>query len=531
MNVRLYLSLAMLALGAGLLTAGLAGPGALGSSGRVRDGGTLRISYLGASFDGVDPALSYSSEGWALLDATCARLMTYPDARPPRGFQLVPEVARAYPRSSRDGKTYTFTLRNGFRFSNGAPVRASAFAQAFERLRDLRDQSAGAQYVADVSSVTARGNRLVVRLTKPAPDFAARMTMPFFCAVLPRLPADPEGVTALTAAGPYYVASYLRGRRVVLKRNRYYSGRRPHHVDGFVVDLQAGSPPEVLDRIERSQADWGLAPPPFYFDSARALRRKYGVNRARFFVKPGLLLRAFALNTARPLFRNNVRLRRAVNFAVDRRAIVRVSGSDIAARPTDQHLPPGLPGFRDARIYPNRPDVDQARRLARGHTRSGKAVLYTIDDPVAVPFAQILQRNLKKIGLAVEIRPISGQAYLGRLLTPGEPFDIAFYAWASDYIDPYQYVNQLLDGRFAGTSNVARFNSARFNRLMRLAARRKGRARYQAYGKLDIELARAAAPMIPIAIENQPTLVSKRVDPRCVVLRPTLDLTAVCLKR
>jgi hypothetical protein len=78
--------------------------------------------------------------------------------------------------------------------------------------------------------------------------------------------------------------------------------------------------------------------------------------------------------------------------------------------------------------------------------------------------------------------------------------------------------------------NIARFDSGRYNALIRKAARLKGSRRYDAFGKLDVELARKAAPMIPTFFTKEATLVSNRVDPRCIVLRPRLDLTAVCLK-
>ena len=135
--------------------------------------------------------------------------MTYPDEPPPEGYRLVPEVAAAYPRMSQGGRTWTFTLRTGFRFSDGTPVRASAFARAIAarwRPASARRRSATRAIVgaADVQAgratspagVVARGNRLVVRFTRPVADFPAQTTMPFFCAVPPALPADPEGVDA-----------------------------------------------------------------------------------------------------------------------------------------------------------------------------------------------------------------------------------------------------------------------------------------------------------------------------------------------
>jgi peptide/nickel transport system substrate-binding protein len=530
----------MLALGAALLGAAVAQGGDTGAP--IRNGGTFRIAFAG-DIGSIDPAVPDFPTVF-LLEATCARLMTYPDKPPPEGFRLVPEVASGY-RVSTDGKRYTFTLLPGFRFSNGDPVRAKAFERAITRSLEVKD-SYGAQFVQEivgadrvqdgtartVTGIAARGNQLVIRLTRPAPDFPARMTVPSFCAVPPALPADPEGVTTFPAAGPYYVAENVRGRRIVLKRNRYYHGSRPHHVASFVAEAQGGSFDDVLDDIEQGAADWGWAPSDFYLRPERRLVAKYGVNRSRFFLKPGLTFRHYHLNTSRPLFRNNPRLRRAVNFAIDRSAVQRALEGPLGGRLTDQYLPRGLPGFQDAKIYPlERPNVRRARALARGHRRSGKTVLYALDRPNFVAAAQVIKKNLAKIGVDVEIKSFPLQTLFQKVLTPGEPWDIAWSDWAPDYLDPFSYLNSVLDGQFVSTNNWSHFNSERYNRRLRRTARLQGAARYREYGKLDVELARDAAPMVAISYLNGPTLVSKRVDRRCIVLRPTLDLTAVCLKR
>jgi peptide/nickel transport system substrate-binding protein len=540
LKTRLHLPLAILAAAAALL-------GAAGASGRtsdssIRKGGVFRVALQSGAVDFVDPALSYSVWSWILVDTTCARLMSYPDKAPPEGFRLQPEVAARYPRVTNDARTFTFTLRRGFRFSNGQRVTASAFARAMNRTLAPGIESPGAQYTQDVvgsdavlagstqsaAGIVARGNRLVVRLKHPTPDFPARTTMPFFCAVPPTLPTDPEGLDTSPAAGPYYVAEYLPGASILLKRNRFYRGRRPHHVDSFVVDLRSATSEEVLDRIEQGRADWGNTG----LVEAPRLAAKYGINRSRFFLKTGLTSRGLAFNTSRGVFHNNPRLRRAVNFAVDRSALRRAIGGPLTASLTDQYLPPGIPGYRDAHIYPlPRPDPRKARALARGHTRGGKVMLYVQNVPVRVVQAQILTENLRKIGLDVETKAIPPRAFIELVLSGDEPWDIAAGSWSPDYVDPYAYLNVLFDGRFIGSLNLSRFDSGRYNGLLRRAARIRGSRRYQAYGKLDVRLARDVAPMIPTVFTKEPTFVSKRVDRRCIVLRPALDLAAVCLKR
>ena len=229
-------------------------PSATSSSTAVRDGGIFQISLaVQAGLDNMDPALSFTAPGWALLDTVCARLMAYPDKRPPAGLRLQPEVAAAPPTVSRDLKTFTFTLRKGFRFSDGSPVRASAFARAINRTLAPSMKSPGALFTrhivgaADVlagkrrtaTGVVARGDTLIVRFTRAAPEFPALTTLPFFCAVPPTLPVDAEGIGVFPTAGPYRVTEYRPGERVVIRRNPFYGGSRPHHVDGFDVDLRA----------------------------------------------------------------------------------------------------------------------------------------------------------------------------------------------------------------------------------------------------------------------------------------------------
>ena len=512
------------------------------------EGGIFRISINSASgIDSMDPALASSPPGWALLDTTCARLMSYPDKPPPAGFVLQPEVAADFPSVSRDGRTYTFRLRNGFRFSDGSPVRATAFARAINRMLAPEMKSPGVQYVRDVvgagkvvagkaataSGVVARRNTLVVRLTRPAPDFPSRTASTFFCAVPPTLPIDAEGRGAFPAAGPYYVVDYRRGERVVLRRNPFYGGKRPHHVDGFDVDLRAASPQEVLRRVDRGEADWGHTLSGIYFDPSLGLVEKYGINRSQLQLRPGLTLRLLAFNSARPLFRDNPRLRKAVNFALDRQAIVMAGGQHVS-RASDQYLPPSLPGFRDADVYPlERANVARAKELAQGSLRSGKAVLYTNSSTLPMAIGQLVKQQLAESGLEVEVRGIpihsASAAYFNKLAAGGEPWDIAFGLWTPSYIDPYAYINLLFDRRFVGATNFARFASSAYDRPLRQAARLpQGVGRQTAYSALDVQLGRDSAPIAVVDVLNEPTLVSRRVG--CIVLRPALDLTSVCLE-
>ena len=260
-------------------------PSVSGSTGSAKSGGIFRVSFQSLSlqsFDHIDPALAYSRESWMLLDTVCARLMRYRDEPPPAGYRVVPDVAAEFPTVSSDHRTYTFKLRTGFRFSDGRPVRADAFAQAIYRTMAPGVDSPAYLYTqaivgaADVhagrtpraAGVTARGNTLIIRFSRAVGNFAAWTTMPFFCAVPPTLPPSPEGVRSFPAAGPYTIREYRRNERVIVRRNRFYGGTRTHHVEGYDIDLSAGSPDEVLDRIQAGKADWGYTMPDAAFGPA-----------------------------------------------------------------------------------------------------------------------------------------------------------------------------------------------------------------------------------------------------------------------
>lgn len=518
------------------------------SSTRAQDGGIMRISLSPSSgLDYVDPALSFTQPGWALLDATCARLMSYPDKPAPAAYRLEREVAASY-EISRDFKTYTFTLRPGFRFSDGKPVRASAFANAMNRALQPFVNAAGAVHMQDIvgaadvlsgkrrtaSGIVARGNTLVVRFIRPAPDFLARTAMPFFCAVPPSLPSSGEGVGAFPSAGPYYVQEYRPGERVVIRRNPYYGGTRKVHLDGFDVDLQAGTPQDMIRRIERDEADWGHTIAAVFMDPNLGLVAKYGVNKSELWVKPGLTLRMLAFNSSRPLFRNNPELRQAINFALDRKALLVTGGGTIGGRPTDQYLPYGIPGFSDSDIYPlEGADVTRAKSLADRSLRSGKAVMYTTDVLPAVATAQLVKQQLALIGLEVEIKRIplhiASAAYLEKLATRGEEWDIALVLWTPNIPNPHAYLNQLLETQLLDGETLTHFRSSTASRELRQAARTlQTRAQSQAYARLDALLAREHAPLAALNVINEVTLVSDRVG--CLVLRPVLDLAVACLK-
>jgi oligopeptide transport system substrate-binding protein len=498
----------------------------------LKDGGTFRMAVHAGWFDAVDPARSGFTND--VLRPACAALMSYPNKPLPAGLRTTPELARAHPTVSKDGRTYTLTLRDDARFSTGASVTPRDVVHSLERVFTPAMESPAVEYLDDIvgaarmlsgkakslRGVTVKGRQLTFRLTTRAPSFPARLGA--LCVAPASLPIDPEGAKApISSPAPYYVSEYVSGERVILERNRFYRGPRRHHVDRIIIQLETGV--EAVDRVMRGELDY-VWPAPDLNGRLRQIAIRYGVNRSRFFVEPGTFTRMFFLNTSRPLFKDNVKLRQALNFAVDRKALTTEIGPHVATV-TDQYLPTALAGFRDARIYPlDGPDLRRARALAKGRTRSGRATLYTCSRSDCVAPAQILHRNLEAIGVKVTIRKFPTAVLFDRMFRPGEPFDIVWVGWGDTEAAAY------LSGLFHGESgtNLSRFDDPTYNRLFEKASQLPNAARYRAFGDLDVRLARDAAPAIGYATLNAWAVVSARTG--CVVMNPFLDLTAVCLK-
>src|SRR5262249_55507864 len=251
------------------------------------------------------------------------------DKPAPEGLLPQPEAAAGPPAISRDGRTYVFTVRRGLRFSDGSPLTAGNFARALDRVLNPAMASPGALMFSDVRRVSARRRTLRRQLPEPSGDLTTRLALPFACPVPIGFPADPAGVTLTVGSGPYYIARYVPDSLIVLERNRYYRGSRPHHVDEVVVSI-AGDIDADIKAVEDGRADVLMFAIPS--ELRPGLAHRYGVNKTQLFRLRGWQTGALVLNTSRPIFRGNVALRQAVNYALDRTAIVRAIPSGLLSR-------------------------------------------------------------------------------------------------------------------------------------------------------------------------------------------------------
>ncbi|HSC74129.1 MAG TPA: ABC transporter substrate-binding protein [Gaiellaceae bacterium] len=493
-----------------------------------------RVLHLTSDHDfaTLDPALDLNPQ---LVYATCANLVTHPDKPAPEGSLIVPEVAEAVPAPTNGGKTYTFDIRPGYRFSppSNAPVTATAFKSAIERAANPRLKSPLAYVFRDVASITARRDRLTITLSRPNGGFLADLAdTEAACAVPPGTPATAGGIDDIPSAGPYYFASYTPRQQLVLERNPNYHGDRPRRFLQIVVAIGVDSS-RALHEVEAGTSDYALEGPPR--DAGPKLASTYGPGSTaarelhqQYFISEAAGARYLHMNTSRPLFAN-ARLRRAVNYAIDRRALV-AQGKRFAevnpfnsGTPSDDYLPPLMTGVRNLHVYPlGGPDLRRAKQLAgRVHAT---AIMYTPNLPPWLQEAQIVRRDLRPLGIDVQVREMPIDDFFERIGRPREPYDLAVSGWSFSS-DPI--------GAFTPSTGVLRlshFHDPAFDRQVRAAERLSGTRRYRAADRLALELDRDLAPAAPFATDASRDFFSARIG--CQVYQPffEMDLGALCLR-
>ena len=521
---------------------------------RAQKGGTIVVE-MSSDVDYVDPQLSYYGETWKLEQATACKLMNWPDKEGDAGTVVTPEVAAGLPVVSKDGKTYTFTIKSGYKFSNGKPVTAQSFADAINRLANPKMQSTGVDFgkvivgyedvvagkAAKASGVKVSGNKLSISLTKPSPDLLARLTMPFFQAIDPTLAGqiDANGINQYASCGPYYFASRTPNRSITVRRNPNYKGPRTANADTIQVNIGNDVDVEYQD-VEKGTTNYASGGIPA--TQWKTVVNQYGLNKkdGRVQTRPLLDIRYVAMNHSRPLFKNGgPSLAKAVNWAVDRQAFD-AQGGYLYGKRAGQILPPGMLGFKQLNLYPlavTPGTIKVAQKLAQGHTGDGKAILWAANKPSYAPLqAQLIQYNLSKIGINAEIKLLPRAQ---QFTDAGNPktanFDLTMEHWGADYADPYDFINVLLDGSQITNpqhNNYAYFNNPKFNQQMRAASLLVGKARGTAYATLDAAMMKNDPPWAPLVFSNDRIFLSAKTG--CVTINEAAAqgplLNMLCVK-
>jgi peptide/nickel transport system substrate-binding protein len=394
------------------------------------------------------------------------------------------------------------------------------------------------------AEIRVEGDQLSITLVRPAPDFPARISAGWFTAVPLGTPIYRHGVEQpIPSAGPYYISSHIVATQLVLRPNPNYRGPRPQKLNGIVIAINVPEETGVA-QVERGDSDHAFSekiPLPPDFAPGGRLDRRFGPDSTaaaeggqRYFPSQVSAIEFLDLNARRGLF-SDARLRRAVNFALDRPALA----APLYGSPWDSMLPPGIPGAGDEPTYPlDGPDLAKARALAGD--RGGRAVLFQQSErwcPVCPNLVAVIKKNLAAIGIDVRARAFDEPWVEAE--KPGVRVDMLLGRWYVDFPDPANFVNGLLDADqplgYGYPPLYSFYDDARFLERMRAAYRLYGEERASAYRDLVGDMTRDSPPSAVFMAGSLPVhFFSDRVDPDCVVTRPQdggqVDLAALCLR-
>jgi peptide/nickel transport system substrate-binding protein len=393
--------------------------------------GTLRV-YSKSDVEALDPGVAYASFDFALLRGLVRELYSF-DSRieGERSLQPVPDLADGPHQLSDDGRTYTFKLRRGVRYAPplNREVKAEDFVYAIERQVDPRidprhrspnpytrlitgvdDFAAGK--ARRISGLRAEGaHTLHITLDRPASDFPSILTLPFFSPVprevASRYPPGRAYGRHLVASGPYRLEQYTPGRRIVLVRNENWDPRtdplRSAWVDKIDVDI-GRSAADIQQAIEAGEADLNLdAVPPPVADLPR-LSGDPKLSRQLAVETTGCVHYLTLQTDAGPT--RSLAVRQAVNYAIDRQAVVLAMGGRYAGEPATTVLSPTLAGYSAFDLYPSQDwagDPDKARQLLAeaGHPDGVELTYVSQDKPPWKAMYEVLRVSLERAGITL----------------------------------------------------------------------------------------------------------------------------------
>jgi peptide/nickel transport system substrate-binding protein len=512
---------------------------AVRSNGAEHRGGTLHVS--GQSPDTLDPAQAYTLAAWSVLSMTNDGLVAFRRVSGVEGAQIVPDLAVDVPLPTDDGKTYTFRIREGVRYSTGAPVRPVDFRTALERVFEARSPPSPArQYFGDLVGadrcrpghrcnlaggveVDNAARTVTFHLRTADADFPAELALPWAAAVPTPTSGRAVGTHVLPATGPYMVAAYRPNRSIRLVRNpefrQWSSDAQPVGYPDTLVWTFWDNPGSAVRAVQRGAADVAasLTLPPL---SKRALADLAARYPSQVHFTPTSTTNYFFLNTRVPPF-DDIDARRAVNYAFDQRALARQLGLGFA--PTCQILPPNYPGYRRTCLYGSggAAGVNRARRLVRRSGTAGMRV--TVWTPTGqAGDGRYAMSVLRAIGYRAGLKTVkpgpAPKGYFARIYDPSTRAQMGYTGWLADFPSdagylPPQFSCAVFSPDPHLNQDASEFCDRRVDRLLREAAAAQAQ-NPGAAPALWNEAERAIleqAPLVPTYNQQDVTFLGKNV--------------------
>ncbi|MGA2208707.1 MAG: ABC transporter substrate-binding protein [Acidimicrobiales bacterium] len=490
--------------------------------------GTLTGAMAAGAIDTLDPNRWYFAVTWGLANAMCTTLIRYKDVSGTAGTTLVPGTANL-PTISSNGLTYTYTLRPGVKFANGQPITPADIKYTWMRLMaPAIDTGTGyyftlvkgaAAYLAGTSKtlpgITTTSNSVTFHLTAPDGAFLYKTALPTTCPVPVGTSMKPENngnIEETYASGPFKLLSYSPGRQLVLGFNKNYDqalGARGHVSKiQFTIGVQST---QATEEIQAGTLDFNTS----NLDTADIIKISQNPSLAaqvHTSARPDITY-LFLNYEVKPL--NNVDVRKAINYAINRTAIEAQWGGPLAGTPTDQIVPPALVDYKKYSIYPNTPDLTKAKALM---TASGVKLPVSLDirtqndAPGFMNMAAVIQSDLKPIGINLTVEGTPNSVNSSYISNYKDHVPMGIEPWSADFPDADAIINTGLDPATPNfAANFSHFGVASFIPQFNAAAAALGATRVKDYQQLDYNLMSQQAPYAPLFNPRWYDFVSSRL--------------------
>ncbi|WP_036390993.1 ABC transporter substrate-binding protein [Micromonospora chokoriensis] len=508
-------------------------PDAGGSTGATEKGGTLTI--LSAASDvNFDPAKSQNL-AITTLGLVLRRLTTW-DVQPGKPAQVVPDLATDTGKTTDGGKTWTYTLKDGLKYADGAPITAADIKYGIERsfAPELSGGLGyhksllvgGAEYKgpyagANLASVeTPDAKTITFHLKTAYGDWPWIVSMPAFTPV-PKAKDDPKKYNQNpVASGPYQVESYQQGVAVKLSRNPNWDAAtdqvRTAGPDTVVFQLGQDTTVQAQRLItdsgdDRSAFGAGFVPPAQLVQIAQNASAKQ-----RLVTSDAGALSYLAINTQRgPL--KDLKVRQALQYAVDKRAYQIANGGAIGGDLASTLITPGIAGRVDYNLYPADPSGDVAKAkqlLAEAGQTSLKLTLLSENDQPSLAKAQAIQQGLQRVGITVTIKPVDDDAWTAEVSGDKGDYDLTVASWQPDFPSANGNIQPLFASSEIGGGgyNSARYSSPEVDKLIEQATAETDPAKAQALWAQADKLILQDAPVVPLTYTKNSFLHGSKVQ-------------------
>ncbi len=475
----------------------------------------------------LDPQRWYSAVTWGLSNGLCTSILRYADKSGAAGVTVIPGVAEM-PVVSNGGKRYTLKLRSA-KFSSGKTITGQDLKYTMERMLAPAVDPGSGQYFYDVvgaqayaggkaktiSGITATADSVTFNLTAPDGSFPYKLALPMTCPVPVGTAKKPDGGATLMskyASGPFVIQSYVPDRSMVWVKNPYYNpalGNRGH-VDKITFDIGV-DPSQAALKIKAGDIDLytGIFPAA---DVIQLTNDATAKSQVHISARPAVMT-VFLNNMVAPL--NNVDVRRAINYAIDRTQILKAYGGITVGLPTDGILPPTVPAYSAYHVYPNHPNLAKAKALikASGLKTPLQMDLRARNDTGGfIDVANVIAADLAKIGINVKVVGAPGNVDNAQDSNWKAKTAAGVVEFSMDFPDGESFMNLLLDPRkpkFVGS--YARFADKSFFGAYARVEKLTGMARAKAWMNLDRAVMTKDAPWAPLIVPKRFDFVSSRV--------------------